>query len=248
THLGGAFGRWVERLVMAEVVQLVGRLRAQLSDKPKTCWLVSDQYPQNVAIELQRFYPGCTVEFVDVADICLAAATKGVQRERAMIASMWDALAAGVACTTSTVAAAVGVTRGRISQMAGVMGGFEPVKRVLVSLIEALKGKLTPPQLDDTARFFAEIYLPEVLEEMANNQAPPAPSVSPPTYSDEDIEWGAGVMRVFASEPWEYAEGLARISGEWATDGYLNLVWRKLGIWERRFLKAFAWTACKQLA
>ncbi|MCT7953524.1 hypothetical protein NG798_27385, partial [Ancylothrix sp. C2] len=250
THLGGSFGRWVERLVMAEVVQLVGRLRAQLSDKPKTCWLVSDQYPQNVAIELQRFYPGCTVEFIDVADICLAAATKGVQRERAMIASMWDALAAGVACTTSTVAAAVGVTRGRISQMAGVMGGFEPVKRVLISLIEALKGKLTPPQLDDTARFFAEIYLPEVLEEMANNQAPPpaSPPPTPQTYSDEDIEWGAGVMRVFASEPWEYAEGLARMLDEWATDGYLSLVWRKLGLWQRRFLKAFAWNACKQLA
>ena len=248
THLGGAFGRWVERLVMAEVVQLVGRLRAQLSDKPKTCWLVSDQYPQNVAIELERFYPGCSVEFVDVADICLAAATKGVQRERAMIASMWDALGAGVACTTSTIAAAVGVTRGRISQMAGVMGGFEAVKRVLIFLIDALKGKLTPQQLDEPIRLFAQMYLPEVLEEMAKNYAPPAPSAPPPTYSDEDIEWGAGVMRVFASEPWEYAQGVARISDEWATDGYLSLVWRKLGIWERRFLKAFAWNACKQMA
>ena len=141
------------------------------------------------------------------------------------------------------------MTRGRISQIAREMGGFDAVKRVLIFLIDALKGKLTPPQLDETVRRFAQMYLPEVLEEMAKNQAPPAPSASPPpAYSDEDVEWGAGVMRVFASEPWEYAQGLARISREWATDGYLSLVWRKLGLWERRFLKAFAWNACKQLA
>ena len=248
THLGGGFGRWVDRLVVAEVVQLVGRLRAQLSAKPKTCWLVSDQYPQNVAIELGKFYPGCTVEFIDVADICVAAATKGVQRERAMITSMWDALGAGLACTTSTIGAAVGVTRGRISQMARGMGGFEAVKRVLIFLIDALKGKLTPPQLDETVRLFAQMYLPEVLEEMARNQAPPAsPPPASSAYSDDDIEWGAGVMRLFASEPWDYVQGLSQIVDDWGT-AYLSLVWRKLGIWERRFLKAFAWDACKQLA
>ena len=54
-------------------------------------------------------------------------------------------------------------------------------------------------------------------------------------------------MRLFAVEPWEYAQGVAWILDEWETD-YLKLVWRKLGIWGSRFLKAFAWNACKQLA
>ncbi|MCT7953086.1 hypothetical protein NG798_25130 [Ancylothrix sp. C2] len=63
----------------------------------------------------------------------------------------------------------------------------------------------------------------------------------------DDIEWGAGVLRLFVCEAWEYPHGLAQMVDEWATD-YLSSVWRKLGVWQRRFLKAFAWKACKQLA
>jgi hypothetical protein len=247
TDLSGDFGQWVQRRTTAEIMQLVGRLRAQLSQDEKTCWLVGDNHPQEIVEQLHRAYPGCKVEFVDVTDICVSAAKKGTQQLHAMVAAAWDMVQAGTEVTTSAIALKVGVARSRISQLTRVFGGFDAFKEVLIFLLEAIKGKLTPPNLSHTLRSFASKFLPGVLDDVPRNVDPPPLSDEKPAaihYKDEDIALDAEMLDMFSCRPWEYASGLAEMLEMWGAE-YLSLVWQKLGMWPRRFVRSFGPQSCR---
>lgn len=156
------YGHWVRRRTMAEVVQGIGRLRANRTDKAKTCWLIGDGYDASVVAKLQQAFPGCTVELMAATDICTEAAPKGEQRVMGMIDATWELVKADAKVTTSAVAKAVDVNRTRISQIARDFGGFEHLTGVLISLYKALQGKLTASELSEEAWFVAQTWLPDI--------------------------------------------------------------------------------------
>lgn len=156
------YGHWVRRQVVAEVIQAAGRLRPNRTDKPKTVWLISDDYDASIVAELQHAFPGCTVEVMAAADICVEAAPKGEQRVMSVVEATWELVKAGAKVTTSTVAKAVTLHRTRVSQIASDFGGFEHLTGVLNSLYKALLGKLTPSELSKEAWFVAHTWLPDI--------------------------------------------------------------------------------------
>ncbi|MBD2066034.1 primase C-terminal domain-containing protein [Leptolyngbya sp. FACHB-671] len=162
-----SYGRWVDRQVVAEVIQAIGRLRANRTDKAKTCWLISDDYDASVVAKLQRAFPGCTVEVMAASDICVEAAPKGEQTKLAVIEAGWHLLKAGKAVTTGAVAKLADISRSRVSQIVSSNGGFSQLQGVLETLYSFYIGKLTPSELSKDARFVAQTWLPDIAAQIA---------------------------------------------------------------------------------
>ncbi|MGF1494070.1 MAG: hypothetical protein ACFBSC_16765 [Microcoleaceae cyanobacterium] len=175
TDLTGRYGAWVRRQSQAEMIQCVGRLRSHLRPGEKlNFYLVTSTSDQEIAA-LERAFPGAKVEVVEAYDLCPEAATKGEQTKRGMIAQLWSVIQAGEKATTTAISQAVGVSRGRISQISGALHprGFEGFKGVLISLLDLLNRKTnTQPKFEDLPEGiranieFLERYLPAVMKDL----------------------------------------------------------------------------------
>jgi hypothetical protein len=176
TDWSGGFGRFLRNHVLAEVFQGGGRLRAHLKPhQHHTLYIVGCQFVTKEALAAR--YPGATIDFIDVYDFCPDAAPKGVQRERAAIVELYNALKNGIDATTAQVGEQVGVHRTTASRIVtgameklGIQGGFNAAKRMCVSFIESFKTKRTPPKLDAEAQALADYFLPTIYEGLLTEQ------------------------------------------------------------------------------
>lgn len=158
------FWAWVANKTLNELIQEIGRLRAQHRKGEKlTYWMLtvlSDAQKQAIS----DYYPGITLEEVDIYDLAPTAAPKGMQRERAILESIWQEVAAGEDPKISEIAQKIGVTRGRVSQIVKEAhpSGFKGLKQSLVLLSEALNSKTKLSDLSPEDWWFAKTYLPAI--------------------------------------------------------------------------------------
>ena len=241
TDLTGAYGAWVERGIIAEIIQLVGRLRAQRSKTPKRCFLVSDRYPVALNAALLKAFPGCRVAVKSVEEVCIFAAPKGVQRRHQVVCVMWDNIQAGVKNTVRSVAGGLGLSPGRVSHLCTAMGGWDALEGCLLFLYRANKGKVNKEDLPPSLQELVKRFLPTVFAEMLEKEAPATLSTDPPPAPQTEIEEMAEVLNVFTMTPLDCAKGLADTVAEWHCS-YFVAVWQKLGSWQRRFVQTFAHT------
>ncbi|HEY9859581.1 MAG TPA: hypothetical protein V6D16_08750, partial [Candidatus Obscuribacterales bacterium] len=171
-NLSGKYGAWVNNKVKAEVYQGAGRLRAHLRPHQQlTTYIVANKVV--TAADLRERFPGCTVKEVDVIDFCPEAAPKGTQRQQGLMRALCKALKVNHDATTSDIARSMGISRGRVSQIAieilqmlGRKGGFEELKSLLVLFIESFNTKLTAPDnLPEDERWIAQTLLPLIVEQ-----------------------------------------------------------------------------------
>lgn len=164
TQLTGEYGAWVYRKIWAELIQADARLRAHLRQNEQLHVYHLADLDDAAVLQLRLAFPGATVTVEDVYDYAPEAASKGIQIERGIIATMCDLIEGGKKTTIDQVAELVGVTQGRISQLCSSLGGFKQVKKTLILLLEALNSKTKLLDLPEELKWMAQVYLPAVAQ------------------------------------------------------------------------------------
>ncbi|OUL25429.1 hypothetical protein BV378_15265 [Nostoc sp. RF31YmG] len=162
------FAAFVQQFVQAEVIQLVGRLRANRRQKEQlTCIIVTDENIDYLA----NYYPGAIFAKTNAFQITPAAGTPGEQTKWAIVQAARQLLSAGEKLTQQALTKIIGRSQGRISQIASEMGGWCSLKKILVALIKALYSTANNfssdwrAELTDDEMWLAQTYLPLVLHE-----------------------------------------------------------------------------------
>ena len=172
--LTGSYGAWVKRQIEAEMIQAVGRLRAHLRpDKKLDVWLLSD-WDDSLKTRLLEYFKGATIKTVEAYDLTPAAAKKGEQTQRGIVAAVWSAVQSGVKTSIDEIAATVEVSKGRVSQICSPFGGFKKLKKSLVLLLEAINSKTKLSNLPSDALWVAEQFLPEIVKQLELGAVTPA--------------------------------------------------------------------------
>lgn len=165
TRSDEGFSAFYRSLVQAELIQEIGRLRAnRRPDERLEVFFLS-----NLEIDFLTEL-GYTTRIAHIADYDLRLASNLEQSRFVLWKAVKDALDDGkqISEVTQTgLSKVLGKTQGAISQMAATFGGWEALKKILTLLIykdrqkaeQALGGVIDPETL-----MMAESYLPVVLE------------------------------------------------------------------------------------
>lgn len=196
----GGFHAWVNRQVEAETIQFIGRARAH--HRPGDTiqvWLLADRSPSAIA-RLKRHFQHATFEKTHAYEITAAAADRTYRVRRQIFEAMGRLLGIGnsQAPGIQNLADEVGVTKGRISQIAKSLGfkGFRAFRESLVSLIESNKAILNSPiPPDDDLMALVESMkatLAEARREAGSRNAPEWHVVS--RYAAKyQLDWGTAL-------------------------------------------------------
>ena len=163
-----AFWCWLNQKATNELIQGIGRLRAHhRKNEGLVFWLLTE-VSENQKNAIKEYYPGCVIQEIDVYDVCPAAASKGVQTERAIVEYLWRGVRTNTKTTINDVAAAARVNKSRVSQIVKEIDpdGFKSLKKSLVLLLEAINSKTKLFDLDNNLYWLASTYLPSLVEDL----------------------------------------------------------------------------------
>ncbi|MEL7039629.1 MAG: hypothetical protein AAFO04_29060 [Cyanobacteria bacterium J06592_8] len=183
----GKFAAYVQRVMLGELEQALGRPRAhRRPDEQIEIHLIDDYSPDELAF-LEAKFPGMGLQLNRTEDVCVEAATKGTQLTARFDAIIKNLIAEGgprlapdfqsgepvtqigdIAKTTAaSIGKSLGVTHGRISQMIKERWGmgFREFKRLLISLLDLNNRKTNGfDDLCEDEKWIAEWYLPHLVE------------------------------------------------------------------------------------
>lgn len=170
TNLSGGYGAYVQRRRLADLEQVIGRLRnTNRPDEQLTIYLPGKWKDTEISAIASRL-SGVNIEKVATYDICPKAARKGQQSERKFVEEIWRHIQSGEKFAQEQIAKVVGLTRGRISQRAKDLspGGYKQIKKMLVLLWDTLNKTNIPEkalsELPEDAQFFITEWLPNFHE------------------------------------------------------------------------------------
>lgn len=185
---GGAFN-WIERQAQTHLIQEGGRPRAQHRDEGITINLVGSEITTSDVFALQHQYPGCTIQRRHVFEVCPEAAPRGFVTRRRMLDAISECIREGGSASLNQVSKELGVTKGRVSQIACEVGGWA----CLVSLLEALYRETKHPgnYSDEVAAQLDWVnqFLPDLVERYRNGELSEAATVA---AVEECLEMVAG--------------------------------------------------------
>lgn len=166
------FSAFVNHLVEAEVVQYVGRLRAnRRSQEQLTCYIVAE----GDLSYLEQYYPGATFKTSTAFEITPDAGTPLEQTKWAILQAVRKLVDAEEKITQQAIGQIIGRNQGRISQIAAEIGGWKVLKKILVALIKNLystANNFSPDwtaELTEEEKWLAQAYLPLILDEAGQN-------------------------------------------------------------------------------
>ncbi|MGB3494794.1 MAG: hypothetical protein WBA57_18845 [Elainellaceae cyanobacterium] len=171
-----AFWAWVSNKTTHELIQDIGRERAQhRPDTPITHYVLSALSEKQIT-QLQDYYPGCTIEIVDVYDICPEAADRGTQSTRGIVEALWQQVKEEKKPTLTKAAKRVGLSTSRASQIVKTFcpEGFKALKKSLVRLLEAINSQTKLSELDESLQWLATSYLPTLANQLRSGDDPEA--------------------------------------------------------------------------
>lgn len=158
------FNEYYQNLVQAEIIQLIGRPRAHLNpEKQFTIYLVSTDFDASFLSEF-----GINVVNFEAFGLCPEAGTQLEQTRFRILEAVRQLTNSGVAIASVTqqaVAQISGVTQGRISQIASLLGGWKAFKKILAALLGLYRGVNNLEELSDEEKWLAETYLPLVVND-----------------------------------------------------------------------------------
>lgn len=167
------FSAFVNHLVQAEIVQYVGRLRANRRPSFQlTAYIVAE----GDLSYLHSFYAGVTLVQSTAFEITPQAGTAVEVVRWSILQAARQLLDAGEKLTQKAIASLIGRNQGRISQVAAEMGGWKLLKKILVTLCNVLSCRtannfspLGNVELSSEERWAAQTYLPLIITEAAQD-------------------------------------------------------------------------------
>ncbi|NET32875.1 MAG: hypothetical protein F6K19_12800 [Cyanothece sp. SIO1E1] len=206
-----SFWSWVDRRQTSEQIQTISRPRAQYRpDEQIDAWLCSDT-PKAMEDAIREYFPEINIQRINVLDICPEAAPKGLQTTHAIIQATYEAIANGEHPEIKKVAAAAGVTKGRVSQIVKSLLGlnWSQLETCLVSLCSAInrKTKLLLEDIDPIAIQIAQEFLPTLASQLRDRTSTPQEMVET-FHSLLDGYGGARFQKLLAYAPLEDLEVL----------------------------------------
>ncbi|NJL78337.1 MAG: DNA primase [Richelia sp. SM2_1_7] len=129
------FQLYVEQLTQAEIVQEIGRLRAnRRPDEELTFYFCAD-YDLSF---LAEHFSGATLIKVDAFAITPNAGTENQQNKLAILKAAKELVNRGAKLTQQTIANTAEITQGTISKIASQFGGWSPLKKLFPTLLDSL--------------------------------------------------------------------------------------------------------------
>ncbi|WP_353933315.1 PriCT-2 domain-containing protein (plasmid) [Okeanomitos corallinicola TIOX110] len=189
------FQKYVNHLVQAEIIQGVGRPRANRRPEQK----IKVYLTTNTDISyLSSYYLGCTIEETEAFKLTPEAGSKTQWLQYQIVQAAKQIWEAGAKITQKAIASLAGVTQGRISQEAAEMGGWTALKKILISLLDSLYSKINnfSATLSENQQFYVEQFLPLLAGEERLNPADVATTL-------DDIGDEAEVKLVLSRVPFE---------------------------------------------
>ncbi|GFZ92402.1 bifunctional DNA primase/polymerase [Okeania sp. KiyG1] len=174
-RLTGRYGEWVVRQNMNETIQTYARLRAnRRQNEGLTIYHVAPFNEMEIA-EIQRNYPGATVNVVSSFDVCPQAAPKGEQVKRRLVEAVFSLVKDGEKVTQAKVGEIIGIERTGVGRKGKMLtpGGFKRIekmcKTVIYSLIDNNKMHICETVVDtefEESFTFLEIWIPALLQDL----------------------------------------------------------------------------------
>ena len=129
------FQQYVEQLTQAEIVQEIGRLRAnRRSDEELTFYFCAD-YDLSF---LAEHFPGATREKVDAFAITPDAGTQNQQTKLTILEAAKELTNRGNKLTQKLIANLAEITQGTVSKIASQFGGWASLKKLFQTLLDSL--------------------------------------------------------------------------------------------------------------
>lgn len=151
------FQQFVESRTQSEITQAIGRLRAHLRPDEQLTYYFCGDYDLSF-LELP-------VEQAEAFTITPEAGTAGQQTRWVLLQAARQLAEVGQQMSQASIATAAGLTQGRISQIAGEMGGWKVFKKILAVLLRTLYS--TPNNLEplgEEESWLAKTFLPLVFD------------------------------------------------------------------------------------
>jgi hypothetical protein len=162
------FQEFVDWSVQSEIIQTVGRLRAHLRPQEQLKYYFSADYDLSF---LEKHLIKVTA--LDAFEITPLAGTPTQISRWEVLKLLSEALETGQdiqKISQAEIARTLGITQGRVSQLFSSIGGWKPFKKLLVPLLENLKGRLINFNWEDMNFLRASLELPlkESLPQVVN--------------------------------------------------------------------------------
>lgn len=180
----------LDRIGQAHLIQECGRLRAQRRREKLTLNLVSDKITTADVVAIAAAHPGCTIERVNIVEICLEAAPRQIQAHRKMLNAMKGYFQNGESVSRNQLAKDLGCSPANITKMANHYGDY----RGLLTLYEGLYRVSNPPELSFEQEVVLQAIgkaLPEVLDLYEAGRISPEEAVTEVKELLEDSEEAA---------------------------------------------------------
>lgn len=153
----------LDRIGQAHLIQECGRLRAQRREEKLTLNLISDKITTADVVAIAAAHPGCTLERVNIVEVCPEAAPRQIQAHRKMLSAMKGYFQNGESVSRNQLARDLGCSPANITKMANHYGDY----RGLLTLYKSLYRVSNPPELDSEQEVVLQAIgraLPEVLD------------------------------------------------------------------------------------
>jgi hypothetical protein len=150
--------RFIEAHVQAEIEQAVGRLRAHIRPNEQLTFFFVGDYDLS--------FLGLPIEQVEAFQICQEAGTDAQITRWKILEAVRTLKSQRAKLTQEAIATLIGRSQELISKTAVAFGGWKPLKKILLALLNPLySGSNNFLELTDDERWLAQSYLPIVLGE-----------------------------------------------------------------------------------
>lgn len=161
------FQNYLNHLVQAEIIQAVGRPRANRRPSEKiTVYLTT-----NTDISyLADYFPGCKITQTTAFELCPQAGNREQVSKYTLLEAFKVTIDKGIKCTQENLSRLSGLSQPYISKISKLYGGFEKLKKLLLTLINSLyRGSNNSSGLSEDEIFYVNSYLPLLANEAPEN-------------------------------------------------------------------------------
>ncbi|MFM6372377.1 MAG: hypothetical protein ACKPGN_29850, partial [Dolichospermum sp.] len=161
------FQKYLNHQVTSEIIQGNGRPRANRRPDQK----ITVYFTTNTDVSyLADYFPGCTITQTTAFELCPKAGDREQLSKYTLLEAFKNVIDNGIKCTQTNLSRLSGLSQPYISKISQLYGGFEQLKKILLTLINALyRSSNIFSALSEDEIFLVNSYLPLLAKEAPEN-------------------------------------------------------------------------------